>query len=417
MTTMPILKTILAGVGVFLFATAAHSQPDQFEVPSNRLASEILAPAQIAGPYHRVREEVISYGYLHHFTVDSDFGPFEVTGDMALRKLLKEIAAIAALREVKSTEAFGRAVMEAATSPLRVGKNLITNPVDTLSGLPSGVFRIFENLGAAATNEKDPSEDSRIEQALFVSSWKREFAAEHGVDVYSSNKVLQKELNSVGWAAAIGGLSVSAAMLPVGATAAVVFKQMRLADQVGNAMGEEPPSRLRINNEAKLEEMGIDVAVIKRFLDHPSFTPRHDTIITSVLHQMTGAAGRDGFLDGLQSVDNEVAANFYQQVAETMWGYHATVSPISKITIFGGMVVAQAQNGAALIPFALDHGVWSQRADQVVRNLKDKYQAVGFNGRFDLWVTGTMSPLAQKRLKELGFTVAQEVDRRVHFMD
>ena len=68
------------GRGGFLFATAAHSQPDQFEVPSNRLASEILGPAQIAGPYRRVREKVISYGYLHNFTVDSDFGPFEVTG-------------------------------------------------------------------------------------------------------------------------------------------------------------------------------------------------------------------------------------------------------------------------------------------------------------------------------------------------
>ena len=58
----------------------------------------------------------------------------------------------------------------------------------------------------SVTMKHDPAEDAKIEQALFVSSWKRDFAAKHGVDVYSSNKVLQKELNRVGWAAALTGI-------------------------------------------------------------------------------------------------------------------------------------------------------------------------------------------------------------------
>jgi hypothetical protein len=405
------------GVGAVLIATAASAQPAQFEVPMNRLASEILTRDQISGPHHRVRQEVVSYGYLHHYTVDSDFGTFDATGDMALRKLLKEIVAIAALREIKASEAFGRAVKDAAKAPLRFGENLIKNPTDTLSGLPSGVFQVFENVGAAMKSEPDPSEDSRLKQALFVSSWKRDFAADYGVDVYSSNKVLQEELNSVGWAAAIGGLSVSAITAPAGGTGVVVLKQMRFADQIGNAIKEEPPSRLRISNEAKLKEMGLGDESIKRFLDHPALTPRHDTIITNALYQMNGAAGRDTFIDGLQSVDNEVAANFYQQIAETMWGYHASVSPVTKISIVGGMVVAQSQSGAALVPFALDHGVWSQRASQVTQNLIATYQAAGFSGKFDLWVTGTVSPLAQRKLTELGFSVSQQVGRRILFMD
>ena len=68
-----------------------------FEVPSNRSASQILPSNLIASPYHRVRETVVSYGYLHHFTVDSQFGVFQATGDGALRKLVNEMYAIASL--------------------------------------------------------------------------------------------------------------------------------------------------------------------------------------------------------------------------------------------------------------------------------------------------------------------------------
>lgn len=76
--------------------------------------------------------------------------------------------------------------------------------------------------------------------------------------MYSSNAVLQKELNSVGRAAAIGNLTVTAVTLPAQATPVTVLKQMRLADSVKNALKEEPPARLRLINQEKLLAMGVD---------------------------------------------------------------------------------------------------------------------------------------------------------------
>ncbi len=220
-------------------ASGVHAQ--DFETPSNRQASQILPANLISGPYHRVRGTVVSYGYMHHYKVDSQFGVFEATGDGALRKLVNEIYAIASLKEFKTGEAYLTAVGEAAKAPFSFAKNLITDPVDTVSGIPQGVFQIFGNVAEGITMEHDPAEDSRVKQLLFVSSWKRDFATERGVDVYSSNKVLQEELNSVGWAAAIGGLTVSAATMGASATGVVVMKNLRLIDQIGNALKEEPP--------------------------------------------------------------------------------------------------------------------------------------------------------------------------------
>ena len=206
----------IAGVGLLLVTAASGAWAQEFELPANRSASQILPSELIAGPHYQIDDAVVSYGYMHRYTVVSDFGAFDVTGDSALRKLVREIHAIAALREIKQSEAFADSIKHAVKAPFSLGKKLITEPVDTLTGLPSGVFQVFGNIKESITMEHDPSEDARIKQALFVSSWKRDYAAEMGVDVYSSNKILQEELNSVGWAAAIGGLTVSAVTMPAG---------------------------------------------------------------------------------------------------------------------------------------------------------------------------------------------------------
>ena len=400
-----------------LMAVAWPAWADGFEYPGVRQASQILPKHMLAGPHFKVREKVVTYGYLHHWTVDSDFGVFEVTGDGALRQLIKEIHAIAALRKISNSDAFVRSLAESAKAPINLAKGLIQHPVDTISGIPKGVFQIFGNIAEAITMEHDPSEDSGIKQMLFVSSWKRDFAHDYGIDVYSSNKVLQKELNRVGWYAAIAGLSVSAVGAAASATAILVLKDMRLANQLNNALKQEPPSRLRIINKKKLAEMGVPESLSEKFLDHPHFTPRHDTIIVGSLYDMKGARGQGAFLKYVMSASDEVAANFFQDMAEMMRGYHEHVSPITDITPVGGFVVVKAANGSYMIPFPLDYGAWTSQAHRYFRYMRANYRDPGFNDRFDVWVRGTVTPLTRRKVTEMGNTITERVDRRINFMD
>jgi len=407
--------SVLTALGL---AWTAPAEAQGFETPSNRLASQILPANLIAGPYHKVRETVVSYGYMHHYTVDSQFGVFEATGDGALRKLVNELYAIASLKEFKTTDAFLTSIGAAAKAPFKFGKNLITDPVDTVSGLPQGVFSIFGNIAEGITMEHDPAEDSRIKQALFVSSWKRDFAAERGVDVYSSNKALQEELNSVGWAAAIGGLTVSAVSMGASATVVTAMSNLRLADSIGNALKEEPPSRLRIINMEKLQAVGVPDDLATRFLDHPNFTPRHDTVIAANLARLTNASGHAAFLETVLAATDEVGANFYMNMAQALGGYNDTVSRIEEITIIVGLTMARAQNGRVLIPFPLDHGVWTKRGSEIVNHLVTTYRAqTGFTGGFDFWVTGTVSPMARQGLAAMGITVTENVDEQLGMLD
>ena len=410
-------RQALLVAGVLGLALAWPAGAGEFEDPGNRRASEILPKSKLAGPHFKVRETVVTYGYMNHWTIDSDFGVFEVTGDGALNQRLKEIHAIAALRKISKSEAFAEAVKHAAIAPVKLAKGLIQHPVDTVSGIPKGIFSIFDNVTESVTMDHDPSEDSRLKQALFVSSWKRDFASDVGVNVYSSNKVLQKELNRVGWAAAIGGLTVSAVSTISGATVATVLGDMRLANQLGNALKEEPPARLRIINDKKLAEMGVPEALREKYLAHTHFTPRHDTIIVGSLHDMKGARGRSAFLKYIMSAQDEVTANLFQNMAEMMRGYHEHVSPITDITPVGGFVVAKAANGSHMIPFPLDYGAWIPQARRYFSYTKANYRDPGFDGKFDIWVRGTVTPLARKQIGLMGGTITERTDRRIHFMD
>ena len=85
-------------------------------------ASEILRPEFLSSPHHKVREPVPTYFGANQFTIDSDFGVFEANGNEMLVTRIKEINAIARLKEVSRTDEFKNALTKAAKSPHRVSE-------------------------------------------------------------------------------------------------------------------------------------------------------------------------------------------------------------------------------------------------------------------------------------------------------
>ena len=145
-----------------------------FEVAEIRRASEILPDSLISGPYHQVVEEVDNFGYLHHYIIKSDFGEFEAVGDAMLKKLVPEFQAIAKLRKVRASKAFASAVKEGLLDqPVDLAKNMITNPVGTVTGIPTGFFMFVQNtaVGIGTMKDRDEYVDSLAQALLTVSGY------------------------------------------------------------------------------------------------------------------------------------------------------------------------------------------------------------------------------------------------------
>jgi len=388
-----------------------------YEEPADRPVAQTLPPELAKSVYHTVKDPIAADGYMLHFNVNSTFGPYEVTGIGALRKLVRELYAIGELQKIKGTEAWAKQVKDSATSPLQFTYKMITSPVDTLSGVPKGLYKGAEAVYTSATTERDPSQDSRTATLLLQSGKKREYAANLGVDPYSSNALLQKELNSVGWAAALGSWTVTAASAPISGVASTVISVTKMGDAVGDYLKAEGPSDLRARNDKRLTEMGITAAVIQKYLDHKAFTPRHDTVITEALAGLDGVRGRQVFLEAALKAEDEVDANLYMTMAQILRGYHLGVSRLTEIREMSGLLIAQSQGGAAMIPFPLDYGVWRQAGDHLSDRVKAGYAAQGFNGKFEIWVTGKVSPSAKQGYAAKNITIVEEAGRRIEILD
>ena len=124
-----ILMAVMLGAAFPCFAQT----PEPFEVPHAEAAfeelpelnaSEILKPELLKGPHYVVRDPVPTASGMNQFTIDSDFGVFEADGNEMLLQRLKEIDAIAKLRDVSRTDEFKKSLVAAAKSPLNSAKNI-----------------------------------------------------------------------------------------------------------------------------------------------------------------------------------------------------------------------------------------------------------------------------------------------------
>ncbi|HXX53843.1 MAG TPA: hypothetical protein VEI28_04660 [Thermodesulfovibrionales bacterium] len=384
--------------------------------PINRKVTDILPADKIKGEHYKVLDSVVVSGNMDHYSVDSDYGFFEVTGDGLLKKRLKEIQAMAILQKIEGTDAFQKALKAAAMSPVKFGENLVTDPVDTVSAIPKGVGQMFSNAYASITTKRQAGEDSSAEALAGLSKYKREYAYNLGVDVYSSNPVFQKELNKVAWAASAGSLTFSAAMAPLGAAGAVI-SYSKFGNDVSDYLRDNPPSQIRRNAQDKLSSMRISNADIKKFIENKNFTPRHTVVIVASLTQLRAVKGRDAFIRYVSTAADEEQANFMMNVAQILRGYHEKVSPIKEITINSGFVMASARSNSVLIPLPIDYGVWTEKAEKILTNMITTYKSPAAKAHFELWLTGTASPIAKKSAETLGITLTDYADTKMDFVD
>src|ERR1043165_1629962 len=168
-------------------------------------ASKILPPQLVTGPNHRVQEKVIKDGFMNIYTIDSKFGTFAAPATALLRIRVQEINAMASMDQLKGTKEYTAAIKDSALDSLTAAKDMVFQPVKTLKTAASGVGVAFRRAGDSLFGaQRSDAEDSRYKDLIGFSNYKREYAYDLGVDVYSRNEVLQERLNEVSWVAWAG---------------------------------------------------------------------------------------------------------------------------------------------------------------------------------------------------------------------
>jgi hypothetical protein len=359
-----------------------------FETPALR-ASELLPAELMSGPHHRVEESVVSDGFLPVFTISSDFGTFEARGVEALRDRVFEIEALAALRG-------GSEPAEKPPSPL--GPGAVPGAGTVKPGLPVGAWGAQPKTGSLTLG--GAADGGFVD----LDSMKRTVAHRLGIDPYTGNEALQRELQQHVWAAYAG-----AARSPLTAP-----------EEPGGAGGFDDPERseelvrdysaedLRRLHRIELAVMGVDEELREEFLENPHYTSRHGARLLDSLSSLETTSDRSAFIAAAARAGSQEEARGFERMAALMRRYGDQTGSLERFVTVGGRVAAYTDDGTLLVPVLGDHASWTQGVASFAETMATAAGEDPDVTRTRLLFSGSLSQRARQEMEKLGLSVGEQ---------
>ncbi len=394
-------------------AESPASTPAFEELPELK-ASDILKPELLKGPHYSIREPVPTSSGMNHFTIDSDFAVFEADGNEMLVTRLKEIDAIARLQDVSRTDQFKESLIAAAKSPLNSAKNIVKDPAQAISNVPKGIMKF---MGRAKNTVKDigkkdnSGDGGTMKDILGYSEKKRKLALEMGIDPYSTNPIVQKQLEEVAWASWAGGFTFSAATFPISGPVGAALTVTSLNSSIDQLLREKSPEELAQINRATFKSMGGTSADAAKIVDGGAFTPTQATAFAQALKSMKGVAKRDAFIHvAAEKSSTEADATFCVQTAMLMSQINQQ-TPLARLSLLGDFPICVAQDGTIVLAVQWDYAAWTPGAAWLAKQVEDMASHSGEKKGVIIVLSGQISPRLQQELQNRGFTIEEKASK------
>jgi hypothetical protein len=389
-------------------ATGTDEISDYEELPELK-ASEILRPEFLQGEHFKVAEIVPTFSGANRFSIESDFGAFEAEGNEMLLRRINEINAIAKLKEVSRTDEYKAALEKTAKAPVAAAKRIASDPIAAIGSAPKGIMKFMSRTGESLKGlgkkqEADAYQGSQLEQLIGFSDTKRKVAIELGVDPYSSNPVLQHELNEIAKAAFAGGATFSLATLPLGGAAGIGLTTTGVSNSLEEALREKSPTDLKILNRKYLLTIGANEAEAERFFANGAFSPTAQTAFVLNLKSLNGVANRRAFIKlASEKSSTESDAIFCVQTAALMGKLRKGEHPLARITTIGDFPICVGKDGTTIVALQWDYAAWTVRAARFAEELQKVAASSNGNKKVFVAVSGQTSPLLRQKMEELGY--------------
>ena len=415
----------------------------EFEAPPVLSARALLPKDVVQSSYYTIEDRVENNGYLNRFVIRSKYGDTEAHGRQMLQRKLTELRAIDELEKLTSSKVMYEAAKkngkEALLAPIRVASTAIdvaTNPdkiVTTVKEVPDGVVRIFswaarqvERGYDAASNYVSGSEESADGSSAPGASAKatdaainaglsyfkynrveREWLQRLGVDQFSDNELLRKEVQRVAGietAVNIGFKFVPGFNLGLVGSATGWYKR---AEKLGLY---QPPEEIAEKNKGRLAELGVSGDLVDRFISHQSIVPSLQAIILDNLLQMKGVANRDRFVVLAAGVERIEGALFFTTTSEMLKNYHESRGAFSSIVTSLRIPGAVSRAGQVVIALPVDYLAWTKEMAIVFRDYRSVLEKEIAVRSIEVRIAGRASALAARELRKRKVQVFEGVN-------
>jgi len=387
----------------------------QYEEPPVVNAAELLPASALSGPGFSVQPQVPTNGAMGQYTIvgdqsvfHEDAGTYYVESLDLLKVRLSEIPAIAALDNMSNTDVFAKALASSAVRPVTAAANMVTHPMDTITGLPSGVGDLFSRVSMGAGQIASSASNSfgsgkaagqagnATLTALGYDQVRRDLARKLHVDPYSSDPILTKRLNKVAWVMFSARMTVSAAMMAV--PGSMIITAVTVTNDL---VYQTPRADLIILVQKKLKNIGLSQEEIVTFTTNAAIPLSLQVTAVKDLEALGDIPGRRAAAVDLGNMMTEYQARFIVTSLHMLAQWSQQRSHITRIQA-PGVLVAHDRNGATILPAPVDYLSWTQRiagfaTDPELMTLRHRV----------LWITGKMTPLARQQLASHGWSVRE----------
>ncbi|MDR3554528.1 MAG: hypothetical protein P4L55_07225, partial [Syntrophobacteraceae bacterium] len=398
-------------LSTIIFASTALS--GQFErAPAVLQTSDVLHGTLIHSPNYTVRPTVVTDGFINTYYLDTNYGALRVESTALLLKRIGELNTIAKIEQLKKSNVYMTAFKQVAKGPINTATGLVTDPAGTVSNTVSGIGQLFSNVGSTVTSDS-PHKGKLINSASGQAAYKRQYAAQFGVDPYTSYEPLQKALNELSWTAAAGGLTVKAAFMAIPGGAGLAVGAMGTANTATNLLSDKTPAELARINQSTLAGMGVSDASIQAFMQNPQFDPYEQTLLVNALASMTGVGDRGIYIDKAAAASDESVAVFLRVRAQLMSLYNNKTHSGQRFVDANGVPVLLTNNGKIMAIFPLDYILWTSNFARKAQAVSLAIKQIHGVSSKELWVTGKLSPIARKALEAKGWKVEERAREKL----
>ena len=384
----------VAVVGVLIFGSAAaEPRPESDWEPITLLdAATLLGAETVAGPNYKVEPSVESDGLMNRYVVSSHYQRVGAYSDSLVRERVHEQRAIGALRLIKKTEAYKDGLTAAARAPLTITRRTLTDPVGVMKSVPGAVSNLWSDVSSAVgglgkgTGDWQPSQT--LKELLGYHRVKARLAARFGVDFYSSNAVLQQDLDDVSWSLFAGGAAIDVAMSQAPIAGSLAVRAAREIDTAHAPLWDIPQATLMAAASEQLQAMGLPAEEADTLARHPVCTLTHQPTLVSLLADLPGVSGRDAFARHAATAQDEASCRLHVEVAKLIWIYHRQQVPVQTIGLADGIATVTDAERRVVLPLRADYVFWTSGAYRLV-------EALPSEGERALWLSGVLSGRAR----------------------
>jgi hypothetical protein len=417
----------LAAFCIFVWLSVpAHAQlvADAHERPPHVELDQVFPETLMQSGEHRVEDDLRLKRALFEFTLNSDFGRYDVLSIPMTILRIHEIRTLtqavdAYQRDNQRLAAELRGIIHVGSGS---GVGALTSPLDS-GGVRTGQF-VNNNVGQAiedaqrsrATQERGLQTQAGAGQSAYerwipgdpvLAAHKRAVASHLDLDVYSSNTRVQAFLDTLARARGGGNRNAGMATVALPNRPEITVDRGRIVFAVRTAIARKTVRELYIQNETALAGIGVGPDVYHAFLSHQAFSPTHKSEITAYLVYMQGVANRGELLRAALRADDEISALGYVRMARMLAHYHETTERLKGLVSGGHVLMAttSGNNMALVMPF--DYMWWSADTDRVFSSLAKFADGNGFKLR-ELLLVGIASDAARLQLERRKFVVREK---------